>query len=75
MQELTTTTQSLPEEFQQVIHLAQDIYNIKIVLLNLMVGGRSGAVIYLVSVLSKETGHVEHCILKLDRKGKSKKSD
>jgi predicted ATPase len=75
MQELTTDTQSLPEEFQQIIQLAQDIYNIKIVLLQSMVGGWSGAFIYLVSIMSKESEHVEHCILKLDHRGKSKKSD
>jgi predicted ATPase len=75
MQELKTDTQSLPEEFQHIIQLAQDIHNIKIVLLKPMVGGWSGAVIFLVSVMSKETGNVEHCILKLDHKHKSKKSD
>ena len=40
-----------------------------------MVGGWSGAIVYLVSVSYNETGRVEHCILKLDRKGKSAKSD
>jgi hypothetical protein len=43
--------------------------------LPLLVGGWSGTVVYLVSVSSNETQHVEHCILKLDRKGKSAKSD
>ena len=43
--------------------------------LQLLVGGWSGAVVYLVSVSSNDTRRVEHCILKLDRKGKSAKSD
>ncbi len=75
MSELTTDFQSLPEEYQLVIQLAQDTYKIMVAPLQLLVGGWSGAVVYLVSVSSNETGHVEHCILKLDRKGKSAKSD
>jgi predicted ATPase len=43
--------------------------------LQYVVGGWSGAVVYLVSVSSNETKRVEHCILKLDRKGKNAKSD
>lgn len=75
MPELTTDFQSLPAEYQQVIRLAQDTYKITVAPLQLLVGGWSGAVVYLVSVSSSESGRVEHCILKLDRKGKSAKSD
>ena len=75
MPELTNDFQSLPEEYQHVIQLAQDSYNITVAPLELLVGGWSGAVVYLVSVSSNETKRVEHCILKLDRKGKSAKSD
>ena len=75
MPELTTDFQSLPEEYQYVIRLAQDTYKITVAPLQLLVGGWSGAVVYLVSVSSNETRRVEHCILKLDRKGKSAKSD
>src|SRR5918994_2775665 len=75
MPELTTDFQSLPEEYQQVIRLAQDNYKITVAPLQLLVGGWSGAVVYLVSVSSNDSGRVEHCILKLDRKGKSAKSD
>jgi predicted ATPase len=75
MPELTTDFQSLPEEYQHIIRLAQDNYNITVAPLQLLVGGWSGAVVYLVSVSSKETSRVEHCILKLDRKAKSAKSD
>ena len=75
MPELTNEFQSLPEEYQHVIRLAQDTYEITVAPLQLLVGGWSGAVVYLVSVSSNETRRVEHCILKLDRKGKSAKSD
>src|SRR6266498_5294423 len=73
--ELTTDFQSLPEEYQHVIRLAQDTYKITVAPLQLLVGGWSGALVYLVSVSSNDTRRVEHCILKLDRKGKSAKSD
>ena len=75
MPELTNDFQSLPEEYQHVIRLAQDQYKITVAPLQLLVGGWSGAVVYLVSVSSNETKRVEHCILKLDRKGKAAKSD
>src|SRR5688500_11948609 len=75
MPELTTDFQSLPQEYQHVIRLAQDRYQITVAPLQLLVGGWSGAVVYLVSVSSNETRRVEHCILKLDRKGKAAKSD
>jgi predicted ATPase/class 3 adenylate cyclase len=75
MPKLSADFQSLPKEFQHVIRLAQDTYKITVVPLQLLVGGWSGALIYLVSVSTNETMHVEHCILKLDRKSTSAKSD
>jgi predicted ATPase/Tfp pilus assembly protein PilF len=75
MPELTTDFQSLPEEYQHIIRLAQDTHKITVAPLQLLVGGWSGAVVYLVGVSSNETKRVEHCILKLDRKGKNAKSD
>jgi predicted ATPase/class 3 adenylate cyclase len=75
MPTLTNEFQSLPEEYQHVIRLAQDTYKITVAPLQLLVGGWSGAVVYLVSVSNNETRRVEHCILKLDRKGKAAKSD
>jgi hypothetical protein len=73
--ELATDFQSLPEEYQYLIRLAEEAYEIAVAPLQLLVGGWSGAVVYLVSVSNKDTKRVEHCILKLDRKGKSAKSD
>ena len=75
MNELTTDFQSLPEEYQQVIRLAEDRNKIRVAPLQRLVGGRSGAIVYLVSVLSSETQRVEHSILKLDHRGKSASSD
>ena len=75
MTQPTTEFKSLPPEYQHVIQLAQEQYKITVALLQLLVGGWSGAVVYLVSVANDESGHVEHCILKLDRKSKQAKSD
>jgi len=75
MPELTTDFQSLPDEYQQIIQLAQDKYKITIAPLQLLVGGWSGAVVYLVSVSYNETKRVEHCILKLDHKNIKARSD
>jgi len=75
MPELTTEFQSLPEEYQRVVQAAQDRHRIIVAPLQLLVGGWSGAIVYLVTVLWNETKRVEHCILKLDRKSKSAKSN
>ena len=75
MPALSPDFQSMPEEYQHLVRLVQERYEISVAPLQLLVGGWSGAIVYLVSVSSNETGHVQHCILKLDRKGKSTKSD
>ena len=75
MSELTDGFQSLPPEYQRVLILAQAQHQITVAPLQILVGGWSGAMVFLVSVSWNETKRVEHCILKLDRKGKSAKSD
>lgn len=75
MPDLTIDFKSLPPEYQHILQLAQEQHNITLAPLQLLVGGWSGAVVYLVSVSNDETGRVEHCILKLDRKSKHAKSD
>ena len=75
MSELATGFWSLPEEYQLVIRVAEQTHKITVAPLQLLVGGWSGAVVYLVSVSNNDTKRVEHCILKLDRKAKSAKSD
>lgn len=75
MSEPDNDFRSLPAEYQQIIQLAQEQYKTTVVPLQLLVGGWSGAMVYLVSVSSNETRRVEHCILKLDHKSKNAKSD
>ena len=75
MSELTVDFESLPEEYQRIIHLAQETHGVTVAPLQVLVGGWSGAMVYLVSVSHNETRRVEHCILKLDRKGKNARSD
>ena len=67
--------QSLPDEYQQAIKLAQDEFDISIVPLQELVRGFSGAFVFLVSVGTNDTNDVEHAILKLDRKSKFSKAD
>jgi predicted ATPase len=75
MPELASDFQTLPPEYQAVLHLVQETHKIAVTPLQLLVGGWSGAVVYLVSLSSKATNLIEHCILKLDRKGKAARSD
>jgi len=57
---------SLPVEYQNVLSLAQEKYGIEVKPLQPLSGGKSGALLYLVSV-TFEDGHVEHLVLKLDQ--------
>jgi predicted ATPase len=75
MPEAATDFRSIPEKYQLVIRLAEETHKIAVAPLQLLVGGWSGAAVYLVSVSHNDTKRVEHCILKVDRKGKSAKSD
>jgi predicted ATPase/class 3 adenylate cyclase len=58
---------TLPEEHRHILRLAQQRHDIEVILLAELVGGRTGAVLYLASVSSAESAQVEHFILKLDR--------
>ena len=75
MSELTAGFQSLPPEYQRVILLAQDQHQISVAPLQTLVGGWSGAMVYLVSVTHLTDRRVEHLILKLDRKSAKARSD
>ena len=75
MSELSSGFQSLPPEYQHVLLLAQDQHQIRVTPLQTLVGGWSGAMVYLVSVSHTDSGQVEHLILKLDRKSKTARSD
>ena len=67
--------ETLPPEYQRVLIMAQEQHQITIASLQTLVGGWSGAMVFLVSIAWNETRHVEHCILKLDRKSKTARSD
>jgi predicted ATPase len=75
MNELTASFDSLPLEYQRVIQVAQEQLQITIRPLQELVGGWSGAAIYLVSVASAGSGRVEHLVLKVDHKRPQSKSD
>jgi hypothetical protein len=75
MSELKAGFQSLPEEYQSVLRLAQEQHQITVAPLQTLVGGWSGAIVFLVSVTWNESRRVEHCILKLDRNSKTARSD
>jgi predicted ATPase len=68
MSESAVSFELLPPEYQRVIQLAQEQLKIKITPLQELVGGWSGAAIYLVSVNAPDSGRVEHLVMKLDRK-------
>jgi len=75
MSEQIEDFQALPEVYQEVLRRVEEKYKISIKPLQLLVGGLSGAAVYLVSVTFDKTSHVEHLILKLDHKGKHSKND
>src|SRR5262245_61179491 len=75
MPELAAGFQSLPVEYQQVVRLAQDRYQIAVTPLEALAGGWSGAMVFLVSVASISLGRIEHYVLKLDRKNEKAQSD
>ncbi len=75
MSELATQFRSLPAAYQGVIQLAQDQHQISVTPLQELVGGFSGAAVYLVSVAFNDSRRVEHLILKVDRKKKRSHSD
>ena len=75
MPELADKFKSLPPEFQNIIRLAQDKFNIEITPLQELKGGRTGAYLFLASVSFLQSNKVQHLILKLDHKSKKSKMD
>ena len=59
--------ESLPDDYQNVVRLAQQQHGIRVVPLQALKGGFTGAALYLVSVSPIGTEKVEHLVLKLDR--------
>ena len=57
---------SLPDEYQQVLYLAQQQNSIEVIPLEEIKGGRTGAKLFLVSISRNDASFVDHLILKLD---------
>ena len=75
MLQLSDDFSSLPSEYQDVLHLAQETYSIEVTSLEELKGGRTGAYLYLVSVTSSGSDRINHLVLKLDHKSKKTKID
>jgi predicted ATPase len=75
MPESVISFNELPHEYQAIIKQAEAQHRIAISPLQGLVGGWSGAMIYLVRVASSDAKSVEHLILKLDRKKSKSASD
>ncbi len=75
MADIAVGFQALPIEYQNVLRLAQDRHQISITPLQTLVGGWSGAMVFLVSVTFHDSERVEHFVLKLDRKNQKAQSD
>jgi len=75
MREIPNHFYSLPAEYQNVLQLAQEKYNLEIIPLQELKGGKTGAALFLVSVSAVESAKIQHLILKLDHKNKTAKMD
>ena len=75
MIELADEFSTLSPDYQKVIQLAQEIQKIKVIPLQELKGGQTGANLYLVSVSSLESQKVQHLVLKLDHKNSKSKMD
>ncbi len=64
---LASEFESLSAGYQNVIRFAQHQHGIRIVPLQELKGGFTGAALFLVSVSSSSSGKLEHLVLKLDR--------
>jgi predicted ATPase len=57
---------NLPSEYQHLLSLAKENYNLDVIPLQELKGGRTGAFLYLVSVTTGDTHQVKHLVLKFD---------
>jgi len=66
---------SLPPEYQAVLQEVEEERGYKVKPLQALGGGRTGALLYLVSATQKKTATVQHYILKLDRVRPDRRSE
>src|SRR6185369_166167 len=60
------TFDKLPADYQYLLQLAKEKYQLEVAPLDELKGGRTGAFLYLVSASTGDTHHVEHFIVKFD---------
>ena len=75
MIELANEFRKIEHDYQKVIQLAQDTFQIEITPLLELKGGKTGANIFLVSVLSVDSNEVYHLVLKVDHKNPKAQMD
>jgi predicted ATPase len=75
MSPLAAGFQSWPPQYTALIQRVQEQHGISITPLQELVGGKSGAFVYLVSVAFQDSNRVEHYVLKLDRKKRRSSAD
>ncbi|MEK6222158.1 MAG: hypothetical protein N2D54_07905, partial [Chloroflexota bacterium] len=75
MTDIAEKYSSLPPEYQQVILRAEEQHKITIKPLQELVGGWSGAIIYLVSATEQGSNNIQHMVLKLDHSNEKSSSD
>ena len=61
--------EKLPPEYQYLLQLAKEKYQLEVAPLDELKGGRTGAYLYLVSAAVGDSRHVEHFIVKFDHVG------
>src|SRR5215216_4813966 len=59
--------EKLPPEYQHLLQLAKEKYNLDVTPLQTLTGGRTGAFVYLVSVSVGDSRRIEHFVVKFDR--------
>ncbi|RPJ27151.1 MAG: hypothetical protein EHM33_09045 [Chloroflexi bacterium] len=57
----------LPSEYQDLLRIAREKQDLMVTPLQALTGGRTGALLYLVSVSVGDSRHVEHFVVKFDR--------
>ena len=58
---------NLPAEYQNLLRIAKENYNLDVTPLQALTGGRTGAFLYLVSVSIGDSRRIEHFVVKFDR--------
>jgi predicted ATPase len=71
---VTPALGGLPPEYQLLLKLAEEKHHLAVTPLQELKGGRTGALLYLASVATRDPRRVEHFVVKLDRVNPRSKS-